>query len=98
MKLESFEIREAIDRGDLYGAVHILLRYYQLPHINPLPKIRNYTGRGQESELCVWVNDNWYSWHSTSGFATGVHNYPLYDYDNLQVFINFWCPAGSGAV
>lgn len=95
MKLESFEIREAIATGDLYGAVRILLRYFRLPHIEDLPKIRNYTGRGNETELCVWVNDDWYAWHSTSGFTAGSHNYPLYDYDVLQVYINFWHPAGA---
>lgn len=95
MKLESFEIREAIATGDLYEAVRILLRYFRLPHIEDLPKIRNYTGRGNETELCIWINDDWYAWHSTSGFTAGSHNYPLYDYDVLQVYINFWHPAGT---
>lgn len=93
MKLESFEIREAIATGDLYGAVRILLRYFHLPNIEDLPKIRNYTDHGQETELCIWVNDDWYSWHSSSGFTTGSHNYPLYDYDERQIYINLWHSA-----
>lgn len=93
MKLQSYEIRCAIEDADLYGAVRILMRYFLLPEIESLPKIRHYTGRGQETEICVWVNDDWYAWHSVSGFTTGSHAYPLYDYDILQVYINFWHPA-----
>ena len=95
MKLESIEIREAIATGDLYGAVCILLRHFCLPHIETLPKIRNYTSRGQETELCIWINDSWFAWHSTCGFATGSHDYQLYDYDVLQVYVTFWEPASN---
>jgi len=95
MKLESFEIREAITTGDLYGAARILLRHFQLPHIETLPNIRKYMCRDQTTELNIWINDDWFAWHSSSGFTTGSPDYHLYDYDVLQVYVTFWHPAGA---
>ena len=79
MKLESYEIAEALKSRQIEVAVRLLLDHFCLPQPDALPDTSLISSDGVPRVL-VWAGDEFFEWAANTGFDKGVHSYPLYGY------------------
>lgn len=71
MKLESYEISQALAAGDTEEAIKLLADYFRLPRPHDVPFTKLLSNF--EVRLLFWAGDHFYEWSSESGFDRGTH-------------------------
>jgi hypothetical protein len=92
MKLNSYEVREAIWAGEFERAARGLLDHFGVLPNFPIGDAHHAVHPGEYVELLIWVDDYWYSWSSTAGFRSNAGDARVAFSSNPEVIINFFAP------